>query len=191
MARRKKPLSAEDAALWRHVTRDVASLPGRRRTKAKAETSAADAFAPPSSNSPPAARDQADAPPRQGRKLSPNRALPPLLTPLETKERRQLTRGRRRIDARLDLHGMRQGQAHAALRGFLQHCHERGQTTAMVITGKGRGDGPLGEERGVLRRLVPQWLAEPDLRSIVLGFEEAGVRHGGAGALYVRLRKRK
>ncbi|HEX5866107.1 MAG TPA: Smr/MutS family protein, partial [Beijerinckiaceae bacterium] len=45
------------------------------------------------------------------------------------------------------------------------------------------------EERGVLRRVVPHWLRLPDLRPLVVGFEEAAVRHGGAGALYVRLRR--
>jgi DNA-nicking Smr family endonuclease len=44
-------------------------------------------------------------------------------------------------------------------------------------------------ERGILRRMVPQWLALPDLRAVVLGFEEAGPRQGGGGALYVRLRR--
>jgi DNA-nicking Smr family endonuclease len=46
-----------------------------------------------------------------------------------------------------------------------------------------------GPERGILRRSVPQWLEEPELRGIVLGWTAAGPRHGGGGALYVRLRK--
>lgn len=68
----------------------------------------------------------------------------------------------------------------------------------LVITGKG-GEGSsqdalgslMGErQRGVLRRNVPLWLGEPDLGAIVLSFTQAGTRHGGAGALYVQLRKR-
>ena len=68
----------------------------------------------------------------------------------------------------------------------------RGARLVIVVTGKG---GPLDElgswpnERGVLRRLAPHWLRETDLRSVVLGFEEAGRAHGGSGALYVRLRR--
>ena len=87
---------------------------------------------------------------------------------------------------------MNQAEAHQALRGFLRHSQARGARLVIVVTGKG---GPLDEpgpwphERGVLRRLTPHWLRDPDLRSIVLGFEEAGRAHGGSGALYVRLRR--
>ena len=88
---------------------------------------------------------------------------------------------------------MNQAEAHQALRGFLRHSQARGARLVIVVTGKG---GPLGEpdwwrraRRGVLRRLTPHWLREPDLRSVVLGFEEAGRAHGGSGALYVRLRR--
>ncbi len=87
---------------------------------------------------------------------------------------------------------MNQAEAHQALRGFLRHSQARGAKLVIVVTGKG---GPLdepaflGQERGVLKRLAPHWLREPDLRGIVLGFEEAGRAHGGSGALYVRLRR--
>ena len=63
----------------------------------------------------------------------------------------------------------------------------------LVITGKGAdglGDWPThGRQRGVLRRVVPLWLEEPELRGIVIGYAAAGVRHGGEGALYIRLRR--
>jgi DNA-nicking Smr family endonuclease len=84
-----------------------------------------------------------------------------------------------------------QAEAHQALRGFLRQSQARGARLVIVVTGKG---APLDEvrwpnERGVLKRLTPQWLREADLRSVVLGFEEAGRAHGGSGALYVRLRR--
>ena len=61
---------------------------------------------------------------------------------------------------------------------------------ALVVTGKGAlAPALFGDERGVLRRMVPHWLRLPDLRALVLGFEEAEQRHGGSGALYVRLRR--
>ena len=94
------------------------------------------------------------------------------------------SRGRAEIDAALDLHGLTQAEAHQALRGFLRHSQARGARLVIVVTGKG---GPLDEtgpwtsERGVLRRLAPHWLRETDLRSVVLGFEEAGRAHGGEG----------
>ena len=107
--------------------------------------------------------------------------MPPL-APLGRRERSRLSKGRSEIDARLDLHGMTQTRAHRTLLGFLQRAHHDGLTFVLVITGKGvAGDA----ERGVLRRQVPQWLALPEFRTLVVGFEEAHIGHGGEGALYV------
>ena len=109
------------------------------------------------------------------------------LAAFEEKLRRRLARGLTQVDARIDLHGMRQERAFAVLVSYLRHAQAHGAKIVLVITGKGRE----GEEgRGVLRQAVPGWLARPDMRDLVLGFEEAGRRHGGAGALYVRLRRR-
>jgi DNA-nicking Smr family endonuclease len=115
------------------------------------------------------------------------------LQPLDKRLRKQAARGRGAIDSALDLHGMNQAQAHRALRDFLSRAQAQGHRLVIVVTGKGaprdRDSSSLFEEPGVLRRLTPHWLRAPDLRAIVLGFEEAGRAHGGAGALYVRLRK--
>ncbi|MCX4199043.1 Smr/MutS family protein, partial [Methylobacterium organophilum] len=102
-----------------------------------------------------------------------------------------LRRGRLAIEARIDLHGMVQAEAHAALTGFLLRARAAGHSYVLVVTGKGGpGYADAFSERGVLRRSVPHWLRGPDLRGIVLGFEEAARHHGGGGALYVRLRRR-
>ncbi len=102
--------------------------------------------------------------------------------------RQRVARGKEAIDARLDLHGLTQSEAHAALLRFLRQASAREARLVLVITGKGvRGEG--AGERGVLKRQVPHWLALPEFRSLVIGFEDAGVKHGGAGALYVRLRR--
>jgi DNA-nicking Smr family endonuclease len=98
--------------------------------------------------------------------------------------KRGVVRGKQAIDARLDLHGLTQSEAHGALLRFLHNAQARDARLVLVITGKGRGGEP-----GVLRRQVPQWLGLPELRSLVVGFEDAGARHGGEGALYVRLRR--
>lgn len=115
---------------------------------------------------------------------------------------RRLRSGRINIEARLDLHGMRQGEAHGALRHFLFASQQRGLRWVMVITGKGgrtsRPDSDVDHfdgfgrhaEPGVLRRNVPRWLQEPDLRALVIGFQTAGPQHGGDGALYIHLRRR-
>jgi DNA-nicking Smr family endonuclease len=115
---------------------------------------------------------------------------PPALAPIMRKERQKLARGHETIDARIDLHGMTQTEAHAALRSLLQRSQASGARFILVITGKGLPNGALNG-RGVLRRQVPLWLALPEFRRYVAGFDVASASHGGDGALYVRLRKAK
>ena len=104
-----------------------------------------------------------------------------------TQER--LRRGLMEPDARIDLHGMTQQAAHRTLRTWLISAHKSGHRLVLVITGKGkRGEGDE-RERGVLRRQVPHWLGLPEFRTLVVGFEEAHIGHGGEGALYVRVRR--
>jgi DNA-nicking Smr family endonuclease len=110
--------------------------------------------------------------------------------------RQKLARGSENIDARIDLHGMTQADAHAALAHFLRRAQHNGARVVLVITGKGArnatsaGADPYAE-RGVLKRQVPHWLESAELRPFVVGFESATVGHGGAGALYVRVRKQR
>jgi DNA-nicking Smr family endonuclease len=86
--------------------------------------------------------------------------------------------------ARIDLHGLNQTGAHAALIAFVEDAAAQGLRGVLVITGK----GTLGD--GVLRRRVPEWLAERPLRPLIAGISEAHRRHGGSGALYVALKRR-
>jgi DNA-nicking Smr family endonuclease len=113
---------------------------------------------------------------------------------LDRQTARKLERGRLLVEARLDLHGMRQRDAHAALRRFLKSAQHKGYRRVLVITGKGAEPNPRRSfyeegERGVLRQAVPHWLATPDLASVVVSFAPAPRRLGGEGALYVRLRR--
>lgn len=177
--RRKRGLSDEERALWESVAKQVKPL--RRRHRApKPEASVPEAAAEPAPK--PIASSKPDAP-----IVLPPRPEPPPLAPIGRRERSHLSRGRKEIDARLDLHGMTQTRAHRALFGFLQRAHRDGLTFVLVITGKGRMGGE--SERGVLRRQVPQWLGLPEFRAMVVGFEEAHIGHGGEGALYVRVRR--
>jgi DNA-nicking Smr family endonuclease len=116
---------------------------------------------------------------------------PPPLAPLEPGLARKLARGRAAVEARLDLHGLRQPEAHRRLIAFLAAAQTRGDRVVLVITGKGApgADAASFDARGVLRRLVPIWLEDPALRPLVIGFSPAAPGHGGAGALYVRLRR--
>jgi DNA-nicking Smr family endonuclease len=103
--------------------------------------------------------------------------------------KQRVARGKDAIDGRLDLHGLTQSEAHAALLRFLRTASSRGARLVLVITGKGAraAEG----ERGVLKRQVPHWLSLPEFRAFVVGFEDAHIAHGGGGALYVRVRRDK
>jgi DNA-nicking Smr family endonuclease len=181
--RRKRALSEEERELWESVAKQTKPL---RKKSGAAKVTPAEPVAPvavkvvATPQSPPSAKVQRAPKPD----VAP--AVPPLVS-LGRRERSQLSRGRKEIDARLDLHGLTQVRAHRALFGFLQQAHHEGLTFVLVITGKGK----LGaeSERGVLRRQVPQWLSLPEFRALVVGFEEAHIGHGGEGALYVRIRR--
>jgi DNA-nicking Smr family endonuclease len=179
---RKRVLSEEERALWESVAKHIKPLRKRPRpVKAQSEDGqpAAKPVAPPPSPRPikVAPVSKPDPPP----------SAPPLVR-LGRRERSQLSRGRKEIDARLDLHGMTQTRAHQALSNFLRRAHADGLTFVLIITGKGRS-GERDSERGVLRRQVPHWLSLPEFRTLVVGFEEAHIGHGGEGALYVRIRR--
>ncbi len=117
---------------------------------------------------------------------------PPPVAQFERKEARRLGTGRTSVDARIDLHGMRQREAHGSLMAFLANAQSREHKHVLVITGKGGNRDQDGSyERGVLNREVPRWLSEPEFRQWVVSFAFANKRHGGEGALYVRLRRRK
>jgi DNA-nicking Smr family endonuclease len=179
--RRKRALSDEERALWETVAKQTKPL----RKKPRAAKAAQDAEAPAVTKAAHAEPPPAAKMVRVVKPASP--PSPPPLAPLGRRERSQLSRGRKEIDARLDLHGMTQIRAHRVLRDFLHHAHADGLTFVLVITGKGKTGAE--SERGVLRRAVPQWLALPEFRTMVVGFEEAHIGHGGAGALYVRIRR--
>ncbi|MEA2922584.1 MAG: hypothetical protein QOF07_2547 [Bradyrhizobium sp.] len=182
--RPNRGLSEEEQALWENVARQIKPLRKKpRAAKAEAALPAAEAVAAKSTASPkPAAAAKTSATPK-----SQAPAAPPL-APIGRRERSQLSRGRKEIDARHDLHGMTQTRAHHALSAFLQRAHYDGLSFVLVITGKGRTSA-AASERGVLRRQVPLWLSLPEFRSLVVGFEEAHIGHGGEGALYVRIRR--
>ena len=166
-------LSAEDHALWRSITRSLVPLKRKRAQPLKPHT-------------PDKARKTV-RPPRIAATLAPPLPKgPPPLMRIDRRMKQALARGRIEIDARLDLHGRTQSEAHAALLRFLQRAQRDGARTVLVITGKG---GEAAGGRGVLKRQVPLWLALPEFRPFVLGVEGAHIAHGGEGALYVRLRR--
>jgi DNA-nicking Smr family endonuclease len=177
---RRRHLSEDERALWESVARHIKPLRKKPRLAKAAPVPPAEAHAAKPVTSPrPIVSAAAPKPSKP--------AIPPL-APLGRRERSKLSRGKNEIDARIDLHGMTQTRAHRALHGFLQRSHHEGHTFVLVITGKGKVGGSEAE-RGVLRRQVPQWLSLPEFRTMVVGFEEAHIGHGGEGALYVRIRR--
>jgi DNA-nicking Smr family endonuclease len=180
--RRKRALSEEERALWDSVAKQTKPLRKKPRLAKAAREAEAPAAAKPVVAPPPVPHAKPTRPIKPD--LPP---APPPLAPLGRRERSQLSRGRKEIDARLDLHGMTQTRAHRVLSDFLHRAHIDGLTFVLIITGKGKMGAE--SERGVLRRQVPQWLSLPEFRTLVVGFEEAHIGHGGAGALYVRIRR--
>jgi DNA-nicking Smr family endonuclease len=185
--RRPRQLDPEERRLWKVVAKSIKPL-RRRKVEFDEDADVAPATPPPvpiTTVSPPAVRRKSVA----AAKPVPPPAAPPALAPLPRRERQRLARGTAEIDARIDLHGLTQAQAHSALMHFLRRARHDGARFALVITGKGArfaaGDGG----RGLLKRQVPLWLALPDFREHVVGFEDAHAVHGGEGALYVRLRR--
>jgi DNA-nicking Smr family endonuclease len=175
--RRRRVLSPEERVLWTTVTKSVAPL--REPDETEDDTGTVSAAVRPK----PSAAKLAPIPPLPAEE----KHLP--LAPLGRRMKQRVARGKEAIDGRLDLHGLTQSEAHATLLRFLRAASARGARLVLVITGKG---GRAGDsERGVLRRQVPQWLGLPEFRTLVVGFEDAHVAHGGEGALYVRVRRSK
>jgi DNA-nicking Smr family endonuclease len=175
-----------DFSLWEEVTRGVKPLRRNslRRTKS--------AVPPPSAGKTP----HPLTPPNK----RPWPASPPPLTALDRRTEQRLQRGQADIDARLDLHGIGVETARVRLLDFVSRARASGARLVLVITGKGaspfsshtlhgRDHYHAPERGGKLRQRVPAWLAEPEFRHHVVGFQPAHPKHGGGGAIYVRLRR--
>jgi DNA-nicking Smr family endonuclease len=184
-------LTEEERRLWAQVVASVTPLPGRGVPAPEPEP------APPQPPPPAAAAKAPSEPagrpaPGPARKPAKPAALPPHppLAAIDRRAKQRIRRGTETFDAVIDLHGLRQADAHSSLNAFLARCQANGARMALVVTGKG---GAVSEDvtrdRGVLRRLVPHWLASSEARRFVVGFEEAGTGLGGAGALVVRIRR--
>ena len=180
----KRPLKPEERHIWSMVAATVHPLPGRSipspprggTDDAVVRVGKSGPPAAPSSGPPfPTPAAARPAPPRNGegkRTIEPNR-------------KHRIAGEREEIGGRIDLHGMTQDRAKAALEAFLTRAWDEGWRAVLVITGKGvQGDG-------VLKKRTPDWLGAPHLAHIVAGLSEAHRRHGGEGALYVALKRKR
>jgi DNA-nicking Smr family endonuclease len=171
--RRRRRLSEDEQRLWAGIARSVTPL---RRVRPHQGGEHADVPASPHPRSGLVSPALPVVPP----------APPSRIAPIDRRTRQRLARGRDEIDARIDLHGLTQAQAHTALRRFLLDAQAADARYVLVVTGKGREP-----ERGVLRRQVPLWLGLPEFRAMVVGIDTAHVGHGGEGALYVQVRRKR
>lgn len=195
MTKKRRPTDEpDDDALFKAVMRDVRPLAktgGRQKREIPS--------APRHDVKPPAEKRQ-----KSGLKPTRKREAPPAPanapgpgSGLDKRTAERLRRGKMAVDARIDLHGHVQADAHRALHAFIQAAYDRGDRKVLVITGKGaprvrNEDGFMPDrETGVLKRNVPRWLNETPVRHMVLAVEPAQPRHGGGGALYVLLRRKR
>ena len=168
----KRTPRPDELHLWARVAATVRPRPGRAAPiRPPAEAAARPPPAPP--------RPEPHPQPTAGH----GRAGPGPPSAIEPGRLRRLARQRDALGPRLDLHGLNQDQARAALESFLRQAQADGWRSVLVITGKGvSGDG-------VLRRRAPEWFAAPGLRERIAGVSVAHRRHGGEGAFYVALRR--
>ncbi|MEI6099434.1 MAG: Smr/MutS family protein [Alphaproteobacteria bacterium] len=199
---RRRTLRPEEEDLWQAVTRTARPLHPRR----KPETAPPTPPVPATGTSPAPAftsrlpaftlGEKARKTPVQntGHNLAPSLTdslhQAPIL--MDAKAHARMTRGKLAPEARIDLHGMTLSQGHPELIHFILNSHAAGHRLVLVITGKGKAkpdQGPIPQRLGVLRHQVPLWLRQMPLAPYVLQITESHLRHGGAGAYYVYLRR--
>lgn len=197
--RRSRSLTDEERKLWRAAMKDATPLKrGRKAEQAEdAPTQPASTQAAPASPTSAASAAIFVPPPKPGPPT-----VPPPLGPLERRTSQKLARGQIEIEAMIDLHGFSQERAHGALLEFIARSRGRGLRCVLVITGKGASPYArhtlhgstfyeVPERQGVLRSAVPRWLGEAEFRLHVSGFQPAHPKHGGGGAFYLWLRKKR
>jgi len=194
----RRALSEEELALWRAVAGTARPLKRKRKGKvrAKAKPPEAKLSPPPKPISP-----KTSAPISATAKPAPRppSSRPGVIAGIDKKPgidknlATRLRRGQLPIEGRIDLHGSTQAEAHDALRAFLIRASGAGKRCLLIITGKGRAKegGTNAQNRGILKTNVPRWLHEPGLKPLILATHSAKPKHGGDGALYVLLKRKK
>ena len=201
MAKRgKRGLSEEDKALWDRVAATATPMDRRGAPKITADPEPKPQIRP----QPTTTADRLPAF-RIGEKASfnsgPVNHAPTLSVQLahapvrmDHGTHKRMVRGKLKPEDRIDLHGMTLAEAHPALISFIMSSSAQGLRLVLVITGKGKdrdSGGPIPIRRGILKHQLPMWLNAPPLGAMVLDIREAHQRHGGGGAYYVYLKKRR
>ncbi|MCP4073214.1 MAG: hypothetical protein GY742_15975 [Hyphomicrobiales bacterium] len=180
-----KPLSPDDKEIWRRITKTAKPLTEEEKNYLNIfkEYSNSDWSVQPQPTPLPVDRLQSGS----AAVYQPIIQKKPGLSasPLDSITIRKISRGKISIDGRLDLHGFQQQEARQILFNYIENAYYAEKRTILVITGKGN----LG--RGVLRENVPKWLAGASFRQLISGFAESHSSHGGAGAVYVKIRRKR
>ncbi|AJD54105.1 DNA-nicking Smr family endonuclease [Thalassospira sp. MBR-102] len=207
--KRRRSVSDEEKALWEIFTRDVKPLRSKQRKGSDAVFELDDDH-PKSDTAMPlpddlqgeinkaeevrAARNLPSARNADRGPQIKNRALaelePGVTDNIDKSTAKKFQKGQMSIDGRIDLHGMTQDVAHHALNAFIEDSWRAGKRCVLVITGKGSRADEYGRT-GLLRQRTPQWLSAPRLRTRILAISEARIQHGGSGAFYVLLKRRR
>jgi DNA-nicking Smr family endonuclease len=177
-------ITDEDKALWRATM-------GETEPDAQEEESFADLL------------DQAPQEKKSQDKTDLKKTLDPRKTktqrhhaePLDKSIERKLKQGKIEPESTLDLHGLTQQEAHAKLNRFIDDAYHRGKRYILVITGKGKGraraEDWITPGQGVLKQKLPQWIKEKPLMDLVIDSIPCHAKHGGSGAYYLALKKKK
>jgi len=186
VSRPRRDLSSEDLKIWRHVTRSVLPLHGMN-SRHPSDSQDDNPDEPPHPKTPSSVVDTPSTTSRPAHRPAPPSPLAlGAVADIDRRTAQRFTRGEMHVDGRIDLHGLTLDQAHSALNAFMLGAYSRGARCVIVVTGKGKG-GSIGK----IRNETPHWLNQMPLRSVILAVSEARTRDGGAGALYVLLKRKR
>ena len=181
MPRRLRP---EERALWEKVIESVRPLHPR-------QAGAAPEQPPAPKPEPPASPRGRVPPPRPVAAARPTTSTPHAAATLDGSWDRRLSRGVIQPDLSVDLHGHSLGAAYHLLDTRLEQAIATGARLLLLITGK----PPRGDERpvrrGAIRAAVEDWLGASRHADSIAAVRSAHPRHGGTGALYIILKRRK
>lgn len=198
MARKRRNLGPEDRELWDRVVSNATPLVDKTKLWTETAMSTAPSHRPkPAKHAAKSGHTTQPAGFRVGERAAPkppHGKAPARPLSMDAKTHGKMKRGKLAPQARIDLHGMTQAEALPALTGFIMMSHAAGHRLVLVITGKGKHrdePGPIPPRKGVLRHHVPHWLRSGALQPLVLEVSEAHLKHGGSGAFYVYLRRKR
>jgi len=184
-------ITDKDKALWEAAMKDVI----KTDTPPAEEDFAALLDAPPKTKDETTNKPTSDLSPKQSETPVIQYQNKPHNEPLDRALERKLKQGKITPDGKIDLHGMNQQQAHAALNNYIENAYNRQKKYILVITGKGKSQASAEDwitpSQGVLKQKLPHWIKQAPLKRFIIDAVPAHIKHGGGGAFYLILKKKK